>query len=183
MSSYQIIENYLLPTVESIIVAIMIILVFRVIRTSKFTTDTYSRVVQTSFDIQEKVAKYEKALFEYGVRLEVIEYQTQTKHYSQGTRKNTSILPPRYLSDDAIDIATSQDSRIDSVGGTERHILTQILNGAKTARDIQAVLGKSREHVARMLKKLYDAGLVSRQSDDRPYTYQLTDTGRQVLEM
>lgn len=177
------IESYLILTIESILVAIIIILVFRVIRTSKSTVDTYSKVVQTSFDIQEKVAKYEKALFEYGVRLEVIEYQT--KHHSQLTRKDIPILPSKYLSDsDVVHVVASQTPKeIDSVGETERHILIQMSNGAKTVRDIQSVLGKSREHVARMLKKLYDTGLVSRQSDGKPYTYQLTDAGRQVLKI
>lgn len=56
-------------------------------------------------------------------------------------------------------------------------VLHEIRNEPKTSRDIQMVLGKSREHTARLLKKLYDDGLVKRNTDSRPYTYSITEAG------
>lgn len=40
---------------------------------------------------------------------------------------------------------------------------------------------ESREHVARVMKFLFDRGLVSRDDSDRPFTYSLTDEGRRYL--
>jgi len=64
---------------------------------------------------------------------------------------------------------------------TER-VLRMVTNEAKTSRAIQASLGKSREHTARLLKKLYDAGLVQRSAGSRPYAYKITEAGRKRLE-
>ena len=62
------------------------------------------------------------------------------------------------------------------------HVLRMVTNEARTSRAIQASLGKSREHTARLLKKLYDAGLVQRSAGSRPYAYKITEAGRRRLE-
>lgn len=63
---------------------------------------------------------------------------------------------------------------------TER-VLRMVTSGARTSRDIQAGLGKSREHTARLLKKLYEDGLVQRSAGSRPYTYKITEAGQRRL--
>jgi len=60
-------------------------------------------------------------------------------------------------------------------------VLRMVTGEAKTSRDIQAGLGKSREHTARLLKKLYDGGLVQRSAGSRPYTYKITEAGQKRL--
>lgn len=61
-------------------------------------------------------------------------------------------------------------------------VLHQITTKPKTSRDIQEVLGKSREHTARLLKKLYDDGLVKRNVNSKPYTYSITKAGQERLD-
>lgn len=41
---------------------------------------------------------------------------------------------------------------------------------------------KSREHAARLMKALFEKGLVSRNDSAKPFVYQLTDEGRRHLE-
>lgn len=53
--------------------------------------------------------------------------------------------------------------------------------GPKSTRQITDALGKSREHTARMMKELFDGGIVSRDSSTKPFVYQLTDEGRRRL--
>jgi len=60
-------------------------------------------------------------------------------------------------------------------------VLRMVTGEARTSRDIQAGLGKSREHTARLLKKLYDGGLVQRSAGSRPYTYKITEAGQRRL--
>ncbi len=51
----------------------------------------------------------------------------------------------------------------------------------KNTRQLTDVLGKSREHTARLMKELFELGLVSRNDSTKPFVYQLTDEGRSYL--
>jgi DNA-binding MarR family transcriptional regulator len=48
----------------------------------------------------------------------------------------------------------------------------------KNTRELTDALKKSREHVARIMKELFEAGLVSRSDASKPFVYQLTDEGK-----
>jgi predicted transcriptional regulator len=51
-----------------------------------------------------------------------------------------------------------------------------------TSRDIEVTFGgRSREHVSRLMKKLFDDGFVERNKTKRPYTYSITDSGRKRI--
>jgi CTP-dependent riboflavin kinase len=48
-----------------------------------------------------------------------------------------------------------------------------------TSRDIEVTFsGRSREHVSRLMKKLFRDGYVNRDVVSRPYTYMITEKGR-----
>ncbi len=51
----------------------------------------------------------------------------------------------------------------------------------KNTRQITDSLKKSREHTARVMKELFDWGLVRRNDSTKPFVYQLTDEGRRHL--
>lgn len=59
-------------------------------------------------------------------------------------------------------------------------VLKVVENGPKTAREIQASLGQSREHVARLVKKMSEEGYLRRR-ETRPYRYSITERGRVEL--
>lgn len=61
------------------------------------------------------------------------------------------------------------------------HILQLITNKSMTSRDIQSVTRQSREHTSRQMKKLTEAGLVKRHSNTRPFTYSITEQGKNRL--
>ena len=50
-----------------------------------------------------------------------------------------------------------------------------------TSRDIEVTLGKSREHVSRLMKKLFEDGFVGRDTSIRPYRYTITEKGRERI--
>lgn len=60
-------------------------------------------------------------------------------------------------------------------------VLKSLVSRRMTAPEIKSVLGSSREHAARMMKSLADKGLVVRDSSKRPYSYVLSDIGRDVV--
>jgi len=54
-----------------------------------------------------------------------------------------------------------------------KEILDLLADGPKTSREIERKIGKSREHTARLMKRLYDMGYIKRDESVRPYKYTL----------
>ncbi len=54
-------------------------------------------------------------------------------------------------------------------------------SGPMTSSDVSRALGRSREHVSRVMKALYTRGLVSRSG--KPFRYELTPRGAEVLDI
>jgi len=72
-------------------------------------------------------------------------------------------------------------SRIPNMSSEDsvKHVLKLITKKPMTSRDIEVTFGgRSREHVSRLMKKLFDDGLVERNTTNRPYTYSITDSGK-----
>ena len=63
----------------------------------------------------------------------------------------------------------------------ELSVLNLLLTGSKTPIEVQHVLGKSREHVARMMKKMFESGYVERDESKRPFVYGLTNSGKLLV--
>ncbi len=59
-------------------------------------------------------------------------------------------------------------------------VLRMVVDEPKTARQIQASLGQSREHVARLVKRMAEEGYLERK-ETRPYKYSITEMGRVEL--
>ncbi|MEM2917016.1 MAG: helix-turn-helix domain-containing protein [Candidatus Bathyarchaeia archaeon] len=59
---------------------------------------------------------------------------------------------------------------------TELAVLEMLTNeGEKTAPEIKQKIGLTREHTARLMKKLYERGYVERNSTKVPYTYRIKE--------
>jgi len=64
---------------------------------------------------------------------------------------------------------------------TERRVLGLLAQGPKTSAQIKEDVGRSREHIARLMKGLFDRGLVVRNDRNKPYVYEITESGRVYL--
>lgn len=62
-------------------------------------------------------------------------------------------------------------------GNATDHVLRLITEKPMTSRDIQITIGRTREHTSRMLKKLYEEGLVERDMTTKPFSYKITEKG------
>ena len=51
----------------------------------------------------------------------------------------------------------------------------------KNTRQLTDAIGKSREHTARVMKELFERGLVARNDSTKPFVYQLTEAGRRFI--
>ncbi len=64
---------------------------------------------------------------------------------------------------------------------TEARVLRLLVEGPRTSAQIKEQVGKSREHTARLMKALFDRGLVVRNDRNKPYVYEITDSGRSYV--
>jgi len=69
------------------------------------------------------------------------------------------------------------------LGVTESEALRLVFEGRGkiSAKEIQQRIGRTREHTARMMNSLYHDGLVERDVTARPFSYSITEKGRDLL--
>lgn len=61
---------------------------------------------------------------------------------------------------------------------TETRVLQMLSEGPRSSAEIKNALGRSREHTSRLMKGLFDRGLVSRNAHKKPYVYEITEAGK-----
>ena len=76
--------------------------------------------------------------------------------------------------------STPNLSNIEPVSPVD-YVLQLITNKAMTSRDIQITTKRSREHTSRLMKKLFESGLVQRNTETKPYSYSITEKGKEKI--
>jgi len=76
------------------------------------------------------------------------------------------------------DSAMSIDSKLTD---TENIVLQFLITeGPKTARQVEAKIGRTREHTARLMKKLWEEGYIERETHKIPFTYRVAGALRNL---
>jgi CRP-like cAMP-binding protein len=102
------------------------------------------------------------------------ESQLQEHHSSTSdVIESTTITPPS--------IITSVKNNPTLHHSTSDYILKLLVEKSRTSREIQKAIGKTREHTSRLMRRLYESNLVSRDSNNKPFKYYITDQGRREL--
>jgi DNA-binding CsgD family transcriptional regulator len=84
---------------------------------------------------------------------------------SQKKDTNIPVMPPNPF---------GRENALGPLTNTELQILKLLANeGGKTSSDIKEKIKLTREHTARLMKKLYTQGYVERRTEKMPYIYQL----------
>ena len=136
----------------------------------------------------QRLEYYEKQFIDMKIRLdalnldkeepldeaEMVKIQSEmVKSPSRKERRSRSVIEKR-VPVNRIPNMSSEDS--------VKHVLNLITKKPMTSRDIEVTFGgRSREHVSRLMKKLFDDGLVERNTTNRPYTYSITDSGKKYV--
>ena len=160
-----------------------------------FTLFVYSRLKansasndQTKAD-SERLEFYERQLIDLKIKLDAIDLENLSfsQEVPQNVVKNEE--KPVQIVEKQVQImpeqvpvpATVEKTPNMSSGDIVEAVLRLITNKSRTSRDIQITLGKSREHISRTMKKMSDNGLVERNTNAKPYSYSITQTGRSRL--
>tara|TARA_B100001123_G_scaffold68338_1_gene76324 strand:+ start:185 stop:784 length:600 start_codon:yes stop_codon:yes gene_type:complete len=153
----------------------------------------YSRLkaISTSNDQikadSERLEFYERQLIDLKIKLDAIDLENLT--FTEESPKNNvtirekkltpAVEKPIEIVQEAVPSQSIQTQRTPNLGHDDaiKAVLGLITDKSRTSRDIQITLGKSREHISRMMKKLYEDGLVERNVNTKPYTYSITQVG------
>jgi DNA-binding MarR family transcriptional regulator/predicted DNA-binding ribbon-helix-helix protein len=110
------------------------------------------------------------------------QYQTtsqQQPHVSntsyQQSQANNVVSSHSQIEKESIDDSDSQQN------STVEYILKKLGNKSLTTREIQQIIGRTREHTSRIMKKLYDNKLVDRDTNSKPFRYTITNEGHKQL--
>lgn len=97
-------------------------------------------------------------------------------------RKTTEIIPaPEVKIKTAIPI--KRERALAPLTETELGVLEILAaEGKKTAPEIRERIALTREHTARLMKKLYEKGYLERKADKMPYSYSLKEEMRRILK-
>jgi predicted transcriptional regulator len=95
----------------------------------------------------------------------------------------------RTLGEDKVEISKAAKKRkgvkvfepLEGLSPTEHLIVGLLKEGALTVRQIQEKINKSREHTARLMKKLFESGYVFRNEKKMPYVYEITEKARELV--
>ena len=82
---------------------------------------------------------------------------------------------------DYLSQSQKEDNDNNRHNSTVEYILKKIENNSLSTREIQKIIGRSREHTSRLMKKLYDNRFVERNINSKPFKYTITDEGRKLL--
>ncbi len=120
---------------------------------------------------------YENQLIDMKIRLDAMELDTENSELPNIDKVNEELVRPQKRKQEF----GSRTARIPNMRFEDsiEHVLKLITEKPMTSRDIEVTFGgRSREHVSRLMKKLFDDGFVERNTAKRPYTYSITDSGK-----
>jgi len=88
------------------------------------------------------------------------------------------VQPPESQQESHTSQAASDLVRLDE---TQLKVVSLLAESPKNTRQLTDAIGMSREHTARLMKELFEGGVVTRNDATKPFVYQLTDQGRRFL--
>lgn len=91
---------------------------------------------------------------------------------------------PRVISQQPVSapIPVEGNNILSQITETEMEVLKMIVDlGEGTVPEIKDVIGKTREHTARLLKKLYEKGYIDRNTSSMPYRYSIRKEIRELI--
>lgn len=129
---------------------------------------------QTVAEYESRFKEYEDMLVDMRVKLDTLEIRGSSDA-SQVSHEIGDVSDANHKPK-AIRRSLEQEGK-----GLVDYVLKLLVEGPKTSRQIETVIGRSREHTARLMKKLFELGYVTRDTNTKPYTYAITDVGKTVL--
>lgn len=126
-----------------------------------------------------RLRDYDKVIAELRAKVDIIE----TKMQPPVVMSQQPSQPQPHVAPMIEPVTVTQHTAIEREGnGTTDYILKLLADRPRTSREVQQAIGRTREHTARLMKKLHDLGIVSRDINTKPFRYNITNAGRETLK-
>jgi hypothetical protein len=122
---------------------------------------------------------YDKVIAELRAKVDIVE--SRIKPHEVVSQDPSQPQPHVALMSEPVTV--TQHAAIEKeVNSTTDYIFKLLAEKPRSSREVQLAIGRTREHTARLMKKLHGLGLVSRDINTKPFRYNITDAGRQMLK-
>jgi predicted HTH transcriptional regulator len=139
----------------------------------------------------ERLEFYERQLIDMKIKLDAIEienldnsYHTPPPGFENNVEERSQEVPtprPNVVKPTPKPVESRRRAPNMGFDDVVETVLGLITDKSMTSRDIQVTLGRSREHISRTMKKLYVDGFVERNMQTKPFSYSITEKGRQRI--
>ena len=130
----------------------------------------------------ERLQYYENQLIDMKIRLDSTELLKESEELEIPMPKPKDVkVEKQELVSSAQEEKPKERIHNMNFGNATDYVLRLITEKPMTSRDIQITIGRTREHTSRMMKKLFEEGLVERNMQTKPFTYYITDKGKAKL--
>ena len=133
--------------------------------------------------LEQRLKKQDARILDMMGRFEVIQSRVSEKPVTPAPQPTFASISTEEKSASVTDmhVITPQPKSRITLDGTELSVIKLLSVKPRSSVEIKELIGKTREHAARLMKTLFDLGLVTRDTSKKPFVYQLTETGRRYL--
>jgi hypothetical protein len=158
-----------------------------VLKKSRYSEDS-SVTEAIVMEYSRRLRDYDRVIAELRTKLDIMELRAETPRVTVTSQDHTSQLPQPHVARITQPVTITPPAtphveieKTDGQNGTTDYILKMIGERPRTSREVQQAIGRTREHTARLMKRLTDSQLISRDSTVKPFRYNLTDLGQRRL--
>ena len=161
----------ILSVLGSFVIGLVVVVIYNIIK-PRLSMESKSTKILT-----DRLKYYENLLIDMKIRLDSLEL---IKENDEPTP--VLISRPKEHRTQQVAMETKEEKHKERMqnmnfGSATDYVLRLITEKPLTSRDIQITIGRTREHTSRMMKKLFEEGLVERNMQTKPFTYKITDKG------
>ena len=176
------------PVILSVVLPVLIGIFsfFVYLKIRQFSASTRQNKVDS-----ERLEFYERQLIDMKIKLDAIEienldnsYHTPSPGFENGVEERSQEVPiprPNIVKQTPKPVESRRRTPNMGFDDVVETVLGLITDKSMTSRDIQVTLGRSIEHISRTMKKLYVDGFVERNMQTKPFSYSITEKGRQRI--
>ena len=161
----------ILSVLGSFVIGLVVVVIYNIIK-PRLSMESKSTKILT-----DRLQYYENLLIDMKIRLDSLELIKENDEPAP-----VLISRPKEHKTQQVAMETKEEKQKERMqnmnfGSATDYVLRLITEKPLTSRDIQITIGRTREHTSRMMKKLFEEGLVERNMQTKPFTYKITDKG------
>ena len=181
-------DDYVIAAAAGVIVASVVILATLLSRYTKMVeeADKSTRLAKDVWDsVNSRFSVVDARIIDLMAKTEVMSSRMGLSQVATPQQRPVPVQPSSVQAKatrpvELLRVAAQTAPRVEGTE-TEGKVLRLLAEGPRTSAQIKEEVGRSREHTARLMKTLFDRGLVIRNDRNKPYVYEITDSGRSYV--